>query len=114
MLAQYQLLFNSAFGLLLLLGMWILNVIWTAVREAKAELSVLEVTMAKEYMPRSESTEVYNKLYDKLSGLDALHGVLAHIGANKQEWKDAHKDIKDELNYRFDKLEDQLRSKVDK
>ncbi|MGB0717718.1 MAG: hypothetical protein ACPGO7_00150 [Alphaproteobacteria bacterium] len=71
-----QILFNAAFGALLLLSGWILRTIWDAVSTLKADLAEIERQLPSNYVRRDDYKddiaeikeflrEIFNKLDNK-------------------------------------------------
>jgi hypothetical protein len=77
-----QILFNIIVGIAGALGSWILNAMWTAIKDLQKtdncivnEVSDIKVLIAGQYMTRPEMTmickemnEKLDKIYDKLDG----------------------------------------------
>lgn len=71
-----QILFNAAYGAVLLLSGWILRTIWDAVKEMKADISEIERQLPSNYVRRDDYKddiaeikeflrEIFNKLDNK-------------------------------------------------
>ena len=79
---EYQVLFDIAIGVIGVLGGWILNTVWSAVKElqkADKELAEkvgeIEVLVAGRYMTRVEFNETLNQVFAKL---DTIRDMLAN------------------------------------
>lgn len=66
---DWQYLFNSAFGLLCMVGGWWLNTMWQAMRNLETKVASIDVLVAGQYVKKEElqymSAEIFRKL-DKI------------------------------------------------
>lgn len=70
---DYQMLFNLAFGVLGVLGGWMLNAMWAALKDLQAadaklaeKVAAIEVLVAGQYVTREEFTTAMNAVFVKL------------------------------------------------
>jgi len=74
---EFQDLFNTATGFLMLLGGWFLRVMWDSVtslqeqdRELAEKVSRIEVLVAGEYVRKDEFDRAIQRLFDKLDHIE--------------------------------------------
>ena len=74
---DYQVLFNVAVTVVGFLGGWLLNNIWTALKDLQGadrilvdKVNAIEVLVAGKYVTREEFMAVVNTLYSKLDRID--------------------------------------------
>ena len=74
---EFQDLFNTATGFLMLLGAWFLRVMWDSVtslqeqdRELAEKVSRIEVLVAGEYVRKDEFDRAIQRLFDKLDHIE--------------------------------------------
>ena len=70
---DYQVLFNIVIGLLGTIGGWLLNTMWSSLKDLQAadarlaeKVSAIEVLVAGQYVTREEFTTTMNALFLKL------------------------------------------------
>lgn len=78
-MAEYQVFFDVAVGIIGVLGGWVLNTVWGAVKdlqEADKELAEkvgqIEVLVAGRYVTRDEFNTVLNQMFTKLDNIRDL------------------------------------------
>jgi hypothetical protein len=74
---EFQDLFNTAMGALLLLGGWFLRIMWDSVsglqaqdRELAEKVGKIEVLVAGEYVRKDDFDRVIERLFDKLDHIE--------------------------------------------
>ncbi len=74
---EFQTLFNTAVGAVLLLAGWVLRVIWDSLkqlqkddRELADKVNKIEVLVAGQYIKRDEFDRVVERLFDKLDQIE--------------------------------------------
>lgn len=80
-MAEYQVLFDVAVGVIGVLGGWTLNTLWSAVRDLQAadkdladEVGAIEVLVAGRYVTREEFTSTLSQVFTKL---DTIRDLLS-------------------------------------
>lgn len=70
---DYQVLFNIVIGILGVIGGWLLNTMWSSLKDLQAadtklaeKVSAIEVLVAGQYVTREEFTTTMNALFLKL------------------------------------------------
>jgi hypothetical protein len=70
---DYQVLFNIVIGILGVMGGWLLNTMWSSLKDLQAadtklaeKVSAIEVLVAGQYVTREEFTTTMNALFLKL------------------------------------------------
>jgi len=70
---DYQVLFNIVIGLLGTIGGWLLNTMWSSLKDLQAadtklaeKVSAIEVLVAGQYVTREEFTTTMNAMFMKL------------------------------------------------
>lgn len=78
-MAEYQVFFDVAVGVIGVLGGWVLNTVWGAVkdlqdadRELAEKVSQIEVLVAGRYITRDEFDRVLNSVFIKLDKIQDL------------------------------------------
>ena len=74
---EFQDLFNVAMGALLLLGGWIMRIMWDSLqglqrqdRELADKVGKIEVLVAGEYVKKDDFDRVIERLFDKLDHIE--------------------------------------------
>ena len=74
---QFQDLFNTAMGALMLLAGWFLRVVWDSVKQLQAEdreladkVSRIEVLVAGEYVKKDDFDRLMMRVFDKLDAIE--------------------------------------------
>lgn len=74
---EFQDLFNTAMGGLLVLGGWIMRIMWDSLqglqrqdRELAEKVSKIEVLVAGEYVKKEDFDRVIERLFDKLDHIE--------------------------------------------
>jgi len=74
---EFQDLFNTAMGALLLLGGWFLRIMWDSLqglqkqdRELAEKVGKIEVLVAGEYVKKEDFDRVIERLFDKLDHIE--------------------------------------------
>jgi len=74
---EFQVLFNSAMGALLLLGGWFMRIMWDSLqglqkqdRELADKVGKIEVLVAGEYVKKDDFDRVIERLFDKLDHIE--------------------------------------------
>ena len=74
---EFQDLFNTAMGALLLLGGWFMRIMWDSVqglqkqdRELAEKVGKIEVLVAGEYVKKEDFDRVIERLFDKLDHIE--------------------------------------------
>ena len=74
---EFQDLFNTAMGALLLLGGWIMRIMWDSLqglqrqdRELADKVGKIEVLVAGEYVKKDDFDRVIERLFDKLDHIE--------------------------------------------
>lgn len=70
---DYQVLFNIVIGILGVIGGWLLNTMWSSLKDLQAadtklaeKVSAIEVLVAGQYVTREEFTTTMNAMFMKL------------------------------------------------
>ena len=78
-MAEYQVFFDVAVGMIGVLGGWILNTVWGAVKDLQAadkelaeKVGEIEVLVAWRYISRDEFNNVLNQVFTKLDNIRDL------------------------------------------
>lgn len=79
---DYQVLFNIVVGILGVIGGWLLNTMWSALKDLQAadtrlaeKVGAIEVLVAGQYVTRDEFTSTMNAVFAKL---DRIQDMLNH------------------------------------
>ena len=74
---EFQDLFNTAMGALLLLGGWFMRIMWDSLqnlqqqdRDLAEKVSKIEVLVAGEYVKKDDFDRVIERLFDKLDHIE--------------------------------------------
>ena len=74
---EFQDLFNTAMGALLVLGGWFMRIMWDSLqglqkqdRELAEKVSRIEVLVAGEYVKKDDFDRVIERLFDKLDHIE--------------------------------------------
>lgn len=66
---DWQTLVNAALGGVCTILGWVLRALWTAIADLRADLTKLEVQLAREYVPLEEFRSVSSRIFEKLDAI---------------------------------------------
>lgn len=74
---EFQDLYNTAMGLVMLLGGWFMRVMWDSLKDLRSQdhalaekVSRIEVLVAGEYVKKDEFERAVQRLFDKLEHIE--------------------------------------------
>lgn len=81
---DYQVLFNIVIGILGTIGGWLLNAVWSSLKDLQSadtklaeKVSAIEVLVAGQYVTREEFTTAMNAVFSKLDKIqDTLNNKV--------------------------------------
>ena len=70
---DWQYMFNGLAGVLGIVGGWLLNTMWSAVRSLETKVAAIDVLVAGQYVKKEELTQLSNAIFHKLDKIqDAI------------------------------------------
>lgn len=80
-MGEYQVLFDVAVGLIGVLGGWVFNTLWAAVKDLQIadkeladKIAAIEVLVAGRYVTRDEFASTFNQMFSRL---DTIRDLLS-------------------------------------
>ena len=78
-MAEYQVFFDVAVGVIGVLGGWVLNTVWGAVKDLQEadkdlaeKVAAIEVLVAGRYITREEFNNTFNQVFERLDRIRDL------------------------------------------
>ena len=78
-MAEYQVFFDVAVGIIGVLGGWVLNTVWGAVKDLQEadkdlaeKVAAIEVLVAGRYITREEFNNTFNQVFERLDRIRDL------------------------------------------
>ncbi len=69
---DWQAMFNMTSGLLCVMGGWLLNTMWSAVRNLETKVAAIDVLVAGQYVRKEELDRMSDLLFKKLDQIQIL------------------------------------------
>lgn len=91
----FQILIIFFCGLISIIGgfvVWWVGVIWNATKSTKEEVNAIRLEIAKDYVPRTELKDIFDKIFSSLEG---IHKEIRHITNNQAAIKALREQMKE-------------------